>query len=56
MKNLENYIIDLDDEDRKVLPKWRIKCIELLNYKIKESLMDYHARRFSNNSEGDNLI
>jgi hypothetical protein len=47
MKELENLIIELDEEDRKVLPKWRVKCIELLNYRIKDVLREYHARRFS---------
>jgi hypothetical protein len=47
MKELEYLIIDLDDEDREVLPKWRVKCIELLNSRFKDELRDYHTRRFS---------
>ena len=56
MKNLENFIIDLDEEDRKVLPKWRVKCIDLLNYRIKDVLRQYDLRRFSDYGIGDNLI
>ena len=49
---LENLIIDLDKEDRRVLPKWRVKCIDLLNYRIKDVLREYHTRRFSYDGDG----
>ena len=50
---LENLIIEIDEEDRRVLPKWRVKCIELLNYRIKDVLREYHTKRFS--YDGDRI-
>ena len=43
MKDLEQFIIELDEEDRKILPKWRVKSIDMLNQKIKKTLMEYQA-------------
>ena len=45
MDKMEELILELDEEDRKVLPKWRVKCIELWNDKIRELLRDYHVKR-----------
>ena len=48
MEYLEKLVIHLDEEDRNVLPKWRTRCIDLFNCKIKDVLRDYHMRRFGN--------
>ena len=44
-KYLESYLVELDEEDRKVLSKWRVRCIDLLNQKIRETLIQYQASR-----------
>jgi len=38
---LEQTLIELSEEDKRVLPKWRVKCVELLNARIKELLLAY---------------
>ena len=44
-KFLESLVIELDEEDRRVLPSWRIYCVELLNQRIKDILLRYRAKR-----------
>jgi len=36
---LEQTLIEISEEDKRVLPKWRVKCVELLNAGIKEVLL-----------------
>ena len=43
---LEKLLIDIDEEDRKVLPKWRVNCMDLLNQQIRAVLVSYHVKRF----------
>lgn len=50
MKDLEQFIIELNEEDRKILPKWRVKSIDLLNQKIKKTLMKYQADKLGYDS------
>ena len=44
---LEKLLTEIDTEDRKVLPKWRVKCIDILNQKIRDALVGYHVKRFA---------
>lgn len=43
---LEKLLTDIDEEDKKVLPKWRVRCIDVLNQKIRDTLLAYHVNRF----------
>lgn len=53
MENMERLILELDDEDRRILPKWRVKCIELWNEKVREVLREYHVRRLGGEKPPD---
>jgi hypothetical protein len=48
---LKKILTEIDEEDEKVLPKWRVKCIQLLNQKIRDVLVDYHTKRFAPNKD-----
>jgi hypothetical protein len=51
---LEKLLTEIDDEDRKVLPKWKVNCIDLLNQKIRDVLVAYHVKRFGYDYSYDN--